>query len=271
MRAQSRMSRKYPLTLLSFFAVLLIASLSAGCTGLAGSSGNSKLADSPPATTNVSPTSAAVTWTTNMPATSQVVYGPTTDYGQSTPLNSTMVTSHSVTLTNLTTGIQYHYKCQSQAADGSTSTTPDETFTTGTSDDTTPPAVAITSPINGATVSGTVTMSASATDNVAVANVQFQLDGNNIGAAVTATPYNFAWDTTTSPNGNHTVAAIATDTSGNAASSVVENITVSNPQSGPPPPPTPTVSITAPANNATVSGTVVVSASASDSAGIASV
>ena len=182
-----------------------------------------------------------------------------------------MVTSHSVTLTNLTTGVQYHYKCQSQAADGSTSTTPDETFTTGTSDDTTPPAVAITSPINGATVSGTVTMSASATDNVAVANVQFQLDGNNIGAPVTATPYNFAWDTTTSQNGNHTVAAIATDTSGNAASSVVENITVNNPQSGPPPPPTPTVSITAPANNATVNGTVVVSASASDSAGIASV
>src|SRR6202142_1091029 len=135
MRATSGLRRQRRLNILGFFAVLLIASLSAGCMGLAGSSGNSKLTDSTPTAADVSATSAVVTWTTNMPATSQVVYGPTTDYGQSTPLNSTMVTSHSVTLTNLTTGVQYHYKCQSQAADGSTSTTPDETFTTGSSDD----------------------------------------------------------------------------------------------------------------------------------------
>ena len=144
-------------TALGLFAVLLVSGLISGCTGLAGSSKNS-LTDSAPAETTVSPTSAAITWTTNMPSSSQVVYGPTTAYGQSTPLDNTMVTSHSVTLASLTTGVQYHYKCQSQAADGSTSTTDDQTFTAGVSGDTDPPAVAITSPINGATVSGTVTV-----------------------------------------------------------------------------------------------------------------
>src|SRR5271155_548481 len=270
MRATSRVRRQRQLNSLGFFAVLLISSLSAGCIGLAGSSGNPKLTDSTPSVSTVSSTSAAITWTTNIASSSQVVYGPTTAYGQSTPLDNTMVTSHSVTLANLTPGVQYHYQCQSQAADGSTSTAPDQTFTAGASGDTTPPAVAIISPINGATVSGTVTMAADATDNVAVANVQFQLDGNNFGSPITAAPYSLPWDTTASTNGNHTVAAVATDTSGNSATSAVESITVSNAQSSPPPA-GPTVSITSPANNSTVNGTVTVSAAASDSAGIASV
>jgi hypothetical protein len=255
---------------LGFFAVLFVASFISGCIGLAGSSSNSKLTDSTPAVSTVSPTSAAITWTTNLPSSSQVIYGPTTAYGQSTTLDNTMVTSHSVTLANLTTGVQYHYKCQSQAADGSTSTTPDQTFIAGASGDTTPPAVAMISPINGATVSGTVTMTADATDGVGVANVQFQLDGNNFGSPITAAPYSLPWDTTASTNGNHTVAAVATDTSGNAATSTVETVTVSNAQSSPPPA-GPAVSITSPANNSTVNGTVTVSAAASDSAGITSV
>src|SRR5206468_204871 len=47
--------------------------------------------------------------------------------------------------------------------------------------DTTAPTVAITSPANGSTVSGTVTVSANALDNVSVAGVQFKLDGANLG------------------------------------------------------------------------------------------
>src|SRR6266404_1307660 len=50
--------------------------------------------------------------------------------------------------------------------------------------DTTPPTVALTAPANGATVSGSsVTVSASASDNVGVAGVQFKLDGSNLGTA----------------------------------------------------------------------------------------
>src|SRR5207249_2347140 len=64
--------------------------------------------------------------------------------------------------------------------------------------DTTPPTVTITSPANGTTVFGTVTVSAMATDNVGVAGVQFKLDGVNLGAEFTTAPYSISWDTTTS-------------------------------------------------------------------------
>ena len=51
-----------------------------------------------------------------------------------------------------------------------------------------PPTVSITAPGNGATVSGAVTVSANATDNVAVASVQFEVDGANVGSPVTSAP-----------------------------------------------------------------------------------
>ena len=178
-----------------------------------------------------------------------------------------MVTSHAVTLTNLTTGIQYHYKCQSRGSDGTTVTTPDATFTTdANSTDTTPPAVSISAPLNGAGVSGTVTVSADATDDVAVASVQFQLDGSNLGSAVTASPYSVSWNTVSSANGNHSLTAVAVDSSGNAATSTAVSVTVSNGDATPP-----LVSITSPANNATVSGTVSVNATASDNIAVANV
>ena len=51
----------------------------------------------------------------------------------------------------------------------------------------------------GGTVSGTVTMTATATDNVGVAGVQFLLDGANLGAEDTSSPYSLSWNTTTAP------------------------------------------------------------------------
>ena len=47
---------------------------------------------------------------------------------------------------------------------------------------TAPPVVSITTPASGATVSGTATVTASATSSIGVASVQFQLDGANVGA-----------------------------------------------------------------------------------------
>jgi uncharacterized protein (TIGR03790 family) len=95
--------------------------------------------------------------------------------------------------------------------------------------DTTPPTVSMTAPANGATVAGTVPVSATATDNVAMAGVQFQLDGANLGAMVTGAgpSYSVSWNTTTAANGTHTLSAVATDTSGNTATSSV-SVTVNN-------------------------------------------
>jgi glucose/arabinose dehydrogenase len=99
--------------------------------------------------------------------------------------------------------------------------------------DTTPPAVAITFPASGATVSGTITVSASASDDVGVVGVQFLLDGANFGAMDTTAPYSISWDTTTTSNGAHAIAAIARDAAGNQTSSNLVSVTVSNAQSTP--------------------------------------
>src|SRR5580700_10464726 len=132
--------------------------------------------------------------------------------------------------------------------------------------DTTPPTVSITSPTSGASVSGTIAVTATASDNVAVAGVQFQVDGSNLGAAVTTTPYSASLNTTTLANGKHTLTAVATDTSNNKATSAAVSITANNTNGT-----LPTVSITSPASGSTVSGTITVTANASDSAGIANV
>lgn len=48
-----------------------------------------------------------VTWTTDIPSTSQVIYGTSPQLGLQTPFNSALVTSHSVQLSGLTNGIYY--------------------------------------------------------------------------------------------------------------------------------------------------------------------
>lgn len=95
--------------------------------------------------------------------------------------------------------------------------------------DTTPPTASITNPTPGETVSGTVPVAANANDNVAVASVQFYLDGQPLGGPVTTAPYAVSWDTTKSANGAHTLTAVATDPSGNTGTSQAVNVTVSNP------------------------------------------
>jgi hypothetical protein len=135
--------------------------------------------------------------------------------------------------------------------------------------DTTPPTVSIAAPANGATVSSTVAVSASAADNVGVAGVQFRLDGANLGTEDTSAPYSVSWNTTTAGNGTHTLSAVARDAAGNRTTSAAVTVAVNN---GPPPDTAPpTVSITAPANGATVKGTVTLTANAADNVGVAGV
>jgi hypothetical protein len=99
--------------------------------------------------------------------------------------------------------------------------------------------VSITSPSNGATVSTTVTVTASASDNVGVAGVQFLLDGANLGAEGTTAPYSISWDTAAASNGSHTLTAIARDAADNRATSAPVTVTVANNGAPPPPPPPP--------------------------------
>ena len=94
--------------------------------------------------------------------------------------------------------------------------------------DTTSPTVSLTSPSAGATFAGTVTVAASATDNVGVVGVQFRLDGAILGVEDTVAPYSVSWNTTTASNGLHSVTAVARDAAGNTATSAAVSVTVDN-------------------------------------------
>ncbi|HEY9432819.1 MAG TPA: Ig-like domain-containing protein [Blastocatellia bacterium] len=97
----------------------------------------------------INPTSATITWTTNENSDSQVEYGTTQAYGQSTTLNPALVTSHSQGLSGLNPGTQYHYRVKSKDAAGNLAMSGDSTFTAAP--DTSPPTVASFSPAAGAT------------------------------------------------------------------------------------------------------------------------
>jgi fibronectin type 3 domain-containing protein len=94
--------------------------------------------------------------------------------------------------------------------------------------DTTAPTVSLTAPANSATVSGTVAISANASDNVGAAGVQFKVNGNNEGSEDTSSPYSSNWDTTTVSNGTYTITAVARDVAGNTTTSGSRTVTVSN-------------------------------------------
>ncbi len=96
--------------------------------------------------------------------------------------------------------------------------------------DSTPPSVQLTSPAAGATVGGSVTLAATASDDTGVARVEFLIDGTQVGSD-TAAPYELAWNSAVVMDGQHTVTARAVDASGNTATSA-RTITTSNGTTG---------------------------------------
>jgi hypothetical protein len=75
-------------------------------------------------------TGATITWNTYEPATTQVKYGITSGYGSTSSLNPSLVTSHSVTLTELLPATLYHYQVISVDAAGNIAALADQTLTT---------------------------------------------------------------------------------------------------------------------------------------------
>jgi hypothetical protein len=141
-----------------------------------------------------------------------------------------------------------------------------QTASVSSSTSPTPPSISITSPVSGSTASGSITISANASSSLGIASVQFTLDGANLGAPINSVPYSLSWNTIGVANGTHTLAAIATDTSGATATSAGVAVTVANAVT-----PAPTISLTSPSGGAILSGTVTLKANASSSLAIASV
>lgn len=180
--------------------------------------------------TNVSSNSATITWTTDEISNSQVEYGATTSYGSLTSIDANLVNSHSQTISGLQPGTTYNYRVKSRDGSNNLVTSSNFTFTTAVPD-TTAPTISITSPTSG-TVQNTVTLSADATDNVAMAGVQFKVDGANVGSEDTLSPYSVSWTSNTVANGDHTITAVARDTSGNTTTSNPVTVNVQNTGTG---------------------------------------
>jgi len=93
--------------------------------------------------------------------------------------------------------------------------------------DTTPPAVTLTAP-GGGIATGTILVSAAASDNVGVAGVRFFDGATQIGNEIAAAPFQVSWNTALAANGPHSLTAVARDVAGNIATSSIVGVTVSN-------------------------------------------
>jgi uncharacterized protein (TIGR03118 family) len=87
------------------------------------------------------------------------------------------------------------------------------------------PVVALTVPASP--LVGTVTLSATATDTLAIAKVEFWANTTLLGTVTTA-PYTLSWDTTAWANGAVTLSAKAWDVNGNVGSSAATAATITN-------------------------------------------
>jgi C1A family cysteine protease len=135
----------------------------------------------------------------------------------STAGNPTTLTAYS--LLDLVHNTQVNYSGTPLQCDNST-VTPYIDYTFANTPPPKQPVVNITSPANNGTVQGTITVSANAKSNVAIARVELFIDSAYYLTDVSS-PYQFSLDTTKLTNGSHQLTAIAYDTAGNSSQSSI--------------------------------------------------
>jgi glucose/arabinose dehydrogenase/fibronectin type 3 domain-containing protein len=121
----------------------------------------------------------------------------------------------------------YYYILTAEDAAGNISV-PSNEAAASVAGDVSAPTVSISNPANAATVAGTINITASASDDVGVVGVQFRIDGNSVGGEDLTAPYSLSWNSTTVPNGAHSITAVARDASGKQTLSSPINFTVNN-------------------------------------------
>lgn len=200
----------------------------------ANSCGHSITTTTPPDTTpptitlatvaSVSLTSAEVSWETNEPATSQVRYGVTSNYGSSTPNNTSLDFVHNVTISGLTPNTTYHYQIASTDASGNTATTADATFTTESvtiqqPQDTTPPVISQVAMAEILAHTATITWE---TNEPATSTLEYGISTSYGSSATISGSALLAHDATLTnlaPDTSYYYCIHATDLAGNTASS----------------------------------------------------
>lgn len=123
-----------------------------------------------------------------------------------------------------------------------------------------PPSVNIVSPVASTTTNGLVIVKAMAADNSGVEKVQFLVNGA-LAAEDGSAPYEFSWDTSPLARGSYALTAKAVDAAGNEAISGSVTVAVTGDT-------TPPVVTILPVVGSRVSGTVAVSATATDDTGV---
>ena len=188
-----------------------------GFTGSGYAYGDTASAEIPPIISSISSgtpttTSATVTWTTDQSSNSQVVYGATASYGSASS-SASLVTSHSITLTGLSSGTTYHYAVVSANNQGYAATSTDQTFTTyNSSPPSTPTNLTAT-----ATSSSEIDLSWTASTGDGTYSVAgYQIFRNSVQVATTTSGTTYA-DTGLSSGTSYTYTIDAYDTGGNVS------------------------------------------------------
>ena len=177
--------------------------------------------------------------------------------------------THSIAYTAANNG-SHSYTAKAYDASGNTATSPAVTVEVNIAvPDTTNPTVSLAASNNNLTAAGSVNLTATASDNVGIAKVEFY-EGTTLLSTATASPFVHTLSFAASNNGSHTYTAKAFDAAGNVASSNAVTVVVNiNNNTGDTTPPT--VGLASNSNNVTAAGSITLTATATDNVGVTKV
>lgn len=174
-------------------------------------------------TSAIGQTTAIVTWQTNEASDSTVEYGINTAYG-STVTDAAMTTTHSLTLTGLSSATTYHLRVISKDAVANSATSADFTFTT-TAPPVVPPPPDTTPPVISNVAAGSLGQNTATitwqTNEAADSAIEYGIStayGSSLTDAILAASHNFTL-TGLTPASSYHFRVISKDAAGNTATS----------------------------------------------------
>ncbi|MEK7514769.1 MAG: Ig-like domain-containing protein [Patescibacteria group bacterium] len=169
--------------------------------------------------TSITTTGVTITWTTDENATSNVEYGTTSSYGSSSAVDITAnATSHSVAISGLASGTEYHFRVTSADALTNSVTSTDNTFTTVAVADTTAPAVPVFTTGVATTDADTYTLAGTVTNDGGARTVQLYNGATLVGSTVVpAGQTSWSLITALTQNTANVFSATASDVAGNTS------------------------------------------------------
>ena len=181
-----------------------------------GGSGDS---NPPLAVTLTAPATGATGVAIALSATATEAVSKVEFFDGATALGEDSTSPYSLSWTPATTGV-HSLTARATDAHGTTATSAAVSVTVGPSGggDSTAPTATLTAPADlAAGLTGMLALSATASDNVAVTGVEFQIDGVTLGAVATSAPYGVTVDTSLYTSGQHVLRARAGDAAGNVS------------------------------------------------------